>query len=362
MRISELRSHVRGELVEFAWDQWAQMGVLSTARLSDRWAADPEALLLLSLEVARSDARLFDEIMDWLVINERLVSIQRLRNLCRDDTDRALVEASLAWAAQSRQRPQPPSKRGSSLTAPEPLFRGLSTRLNLADETFRAYGWLKPRTERSGKSRPPNVLAPINLAFRLRQILGVGARAEVVRFLLTSGGARANVQLVTESAFYAKRNVQEAVTALQVAGVLEGVVVGNEQRFTLDRERWGALLGLAPDDLPTYRAWPQLFCALRRLVRWLEDEANEAVTDYMLASDARQLAAEITPELRYAAARIPEPSHTGADYWQDFVALVSAALACLEGAPGPRGRDRAMTIRTPDPNPLDPLQPPGSVP
>ena len=171
------------------------------------------------------------------------------------------------------------------------MFRGLSTRLNLADETFRAYGWLKPPTERSGKSRPPNVLAPINLAFRLRQILGVGARAEVVRFLLTSGAARANVQLVTESAFYAKRNVQEALTALHVAGVLEGVVVGNEQRYTLDRERWGALLGLTPDDLPTYRAWPQLFRALRRLVRWLEDEANEAATEYMLASDARQLAA-----------------------------------------------------------------------
>lgn len=64
------------------------MGVFATARRADRWAADPEALLLFTLEVARADARLFDEVLDWLALNERLVSVQRLRNLYRDDTDR----------------------------------------------------------------------------------------------------------------------------------------------------------------------------------------------------------------------------------------------------------------------------------
>lgn len=75
MRISELRTQIRGQLVDFAWDQWTQMGVSGTPRRADRWAADPEALLLFTLEVARADARLFDEVLDWLALNERLMSV-----------------------------------------------------------------------------------------------------------------------------------------------------------------------------------------------------------------------------------------------------------------------------------------------
>jgi hypothetical protein len=299
-------------------------------------AADPEALLLFTFEVARADARLFDEVLDWLVVNERLVSVQRLRNLCRDETDRALVDASLAWAAQWRPRARLASKdqrSGSSHANAEPLFRGLPARVRRADETFRAHGWLKPPTERSGKSQPPNVLAPINFAFRLRQLLGLGARAEVVRFLLTVDAPRVTAQVIAESAGYAKRNVQEALTALHSADVIDAVAVGNEQRYSVDRERWAALLGLGPDELPRHRDWPQLFDALRRLLRWLEDEDHESRSDYMLASEARHLVEQIAPELHYAGVRTDAAGHPGAGYWQDFVALVNAAVRALTGAP-----------------------------
>ncbi len=332
MPISELRSQVRAELVEFAWDQWAQMGVLAAEPRSDEWAADPEALLLFTFEAARADARLFDEVLDWLVVNGRLVSIQRLRNLCRDEADRALVEASLAWASQWHPRAQGASGvrgRGSSSSDAVQLFRDLKARAGQVDQTFRAHGWLKPPTERSGKSQPPNVLTRINFAFRLRQILGVGARAEVVRFLLTEDAPRATVQVIAESAGFAKRNIQESLTALHTAGVVDAIPVANEQQYSIDRGRWVTLLGLAPDHLPTHVAWPQFFHALRRLVRWLEEEANADLSEYMLASDARTLAEEITPELRYAGVRIDEPQRTGADYWQDFIALVDNAVNAL---------------------------------
>ena len=199
-----------------------------------------------------------------------------------------------------------------------------------ADKTFRAYGWLKPPTERSGKSQPPNLLAPVNIAFRLRQILGIGARAEVARFLLTVYAPSVTAQIVSASAAYAKRNVHEALTALRSAGVIDAVTVGNEQRYGIDRERWATLLGLTRDGLPSGRDWPQLFHALRLLVRWLEDEQHNNLSDYMLASEARTLADEIVPELRYAGVRVPVGGHSGAEYWQDFVELTGAALTALE--------------------------------
>lgn len=330
MRRSDLRARVGSELVEFAWDQWAQMGVSGAAARTDRWAADPEALLLFTFEVARADARLFDEVLDWLVLNERLVSVQRLRNLCRDDDDRVLVEAALAWSGQWRRpRPARPAANRSGSARVAPLFRNVSADSRRADETFRAYGWLKPPTERSGKSRSPNTLAPINFAFRMRQLLGVGARAEVVRFVLTVNAPSVNAQVISASAAYAKRNVHEALTTLHLADVIDAVTVGNEQRYSIDRARWAALLGLTVDGLPSERAWPQLFHALRVLVRWLEDGRHEKLSGYMLASEARSLADQIVPELRSAGVRVPLDGHPGAQYSQDFVELTSAAVATL---------------------------------
>lgn len=332
MQISELRSRVRAELLQFTWDQWAQMGVSAHPRREDRWAADPEALLLFTFEIGRTDARLFDEVLDWLVVNERLVSVQRLRNLCRDDADRALVEAALAWMARWRHRSRLTTETGMPLkpaAVDEPIFRGSRLRVSRPDQAFRAHGWLKPQMEPSGKSQPPNLLAPINFAFRMRQILGLGARAEAVRVLLTIDAPRVNAQAIAQSAGYAKRNVQEALTALRSADVLESLTVGNEQQFTISRQLWAGLLQLSIDDLPEHRDWPQLFHALRVLVRWLEDEGHDELSEYMLSSEARVLVDSIAPELRYAGVRVSETEHPGTEYWSDFLELVDAAVDAL---------------------------------
>jgi hypothetical protein len=329
MQISELKTEVRNRLVDFAWEQWSQMGVSGAYRRADRSAADPEALLLFTLEVARADARLFDEVLDWLAANERLVSVQRLRNLCRDDTDRSLAEAALAWATQSKRKQQP---NPSPARHPQPaaLFRQIPADPLRADQTFQSHGWLRSPAHRTGKSQPPNLFAPINFAFRLRAVLGIGARAEVARFLLTVPAPTATAQVITESAGYAKRNVHDALTLFTSAGVIRAVTVGNEQRYNIDRQDWAAFLGLEVDDLPSERSWPRLLYALRRLLRWLEQEDQESRTPYMRASQARTLAAEILPDLRYAGVRVPLGGRTGADYWEEFVALVGAALAAID--------------------------------
>lgn len=55
---------------------------------------------------------------------------------------------------------------------------------------------MKPKSEPSGKSQAPQVLLPINFAFRLRLLLGIGARAEAMRVLLTIDAPRANIQVI----------------------------------------------------------------------------------------------------------------------------------------------------------------------
>ena len=130
MSLSELRDEFRGRLADFLWDQWGQMGVSANSREQrDAWAVDPEALLLLTFEVGREESRLFEEVGDWMLVNERLVSVQRLRNLAVDEDDRALVDAVLGWLGENRRR----ARLGARL-------RRARTRAHRFDHARKAYG------------------------------------------------------------------------------------------------------------------------------------------------------------------------------------------------------------------------------
>lgn len=295
MSISTLRDEFRGLLVDFAWGQWGQMGVAAQSDRRDAWAADPEALLLLSFEVGRDEPRLVEEVLDWLAVNERLISVQRLRNLAADDDDRALVEAALGWLGQSRSRPRLATRRKAE-GEPQPFFRGSRLRAKEPDPAFLAQGFLKPAAERSGKSQPPDLNLPINFAFRLRLLLGIGVRAEVARALLTVDAGRINAQALAAYTSYTKRNVQEAVASFAAGGLVTSWFIGNEYQYEVSRDRWAEFLGL--ETLPRHEAWPELFHAWRLTLRWLIDIADEDLSDYMLLSRARTLLEEIGPDLR----------------------------------------------------------------
>lgn len=308
------------------------MGVLARAERRDPWAIDPEALLLFSLEVGRDDPRLFDEVLDWVVVNERLVSVRRLRNLARDDADRALVGALLTWLVRWRPRARLAAKGGAGETGagePQPLFRSTSTPIREPDEAFLAHGLLKARVEPRGYSQLPDTSLPVNFAFLMRNLLGVGARAEVTRVLLGVDAPRVSVQFLAESAGYAKRNVQEALTSLVAADVVDVVTLGNERLFSAPRERWAALLEMPSSELPSHRNWPAVLLALRRLSRWLADPRTEELSDYMRASAARQLVDEIGPWLRFAGVPVVDGGASGAGYWDDFVITVQGALDAI---------------------------------
>jgi hypothetical protein len=318
MQISDLRDDLQRRLAAFLWDQWAQMGILAGSAEEDNWAADPEALLLLSFEVGREEPRLFEEVLDWLAVNERLISVQRLRNLVRDEADRALVEAVLGWLGQRRRRARLEPKAGpaENIERPQALFRSSKLPVVEADPAFLAQGLMKPRSETSGSSRPPDLRKPINFAFRLRALLGIGVRAEVIRVLLTTEAPRVNAQVVAASTAYAKRNVQEALNSLRTAGALGSSELGNERRFDAPHERWARFLEL--DKLPRHEDWPQLFAAYRLILRWLADPANQDLSPYMLNSQARTMVEGVVADLQFAGVPIDAAGSNSASYLQEF--------------------------------------------
>jgi len=326
MSVHELRDELQRGLSSFLWEQWAQMGLLTASARNDRWAADPEALLLLSFEVGREDPRLFEEVLDWMLVNERLLSTQRLRNLARDDADRALAGAAIGWLREWRPKvraPEPGRPRAGESV--EPLFLGARTSVERPDPAFLEHKLLKSWREPERRSAQPDPAAPINLALRLRSLLGVGVRAEVVRVLLGVEAPWMSVQALAASTAYAKRNVQEAAASLRVAGVASSSTIGNEQRFELPRQRWLDLLEM--ERAPSHVDWPQLFHALRVLLRWLREHDREGLSDYMLASEARRVLEAVAEDLRFAGVPVDVGGPGGAEYWPHFAAVVRAAAS-----------------------------------
>jgi hypothetical protein len=292
---------------------------------------DPEALLLFTFEVGRSDPRLLDEALDWLLANQRLISIQRLRNFAIDDEDRELVEAAVAWVELRQPKTGRSSLRPRSSGREEQrLFRTLAQEIIDPDPAFLSVGFLKPNTEPSRKSVSPDPTQPINFAFRTRLLFGVGSRAEVIRYLLTVPAPDASTSMVAEAAGYARRNIRDTLAALVGSRLVASYEHGNENRFYINRFLWSQLFEFKPDTWPTYREWPRLMLALRRVARWCERADLGQLSDYMLGSEARILARAIQDDIAMSGMRVTLPAElAGEGYWPAFTGAMTAALSSL---------------------------------
>jgi len=317
-------------VVAFLWDQWTQLGLAGVSTRRDKWAIDPEALLLLGMRTAGADPRLLGETLDWLRCNGRLVSAKRLRNLALDDESRRRVDAALAWAGMHEPALQLWA-RGIPGPAPRQEFIPLADlAVREPDPAFAAFGLLWQKTEPSRKSAAAGVLRPAALAFRLRLLFGVGARAEVVRYLLTTDRPESSVAEVARAAGFGKRNVADALGALSSSGVIGRLSRGNEHRFAIDAGRWSGLLQVAAGDLPRAVDWVGLLPAVWRITAWFEEDAASGRSPYLRASAARLLMSEIGPALAAAGIAVPDGRDAhGEAYWPVFEKVVDAVSAFL---------------------------------
>jgi hypothetical protein len=330
--ILELREKVRHGFLEFAWRQWAQVGVSANIAKSDRWVIDPEALIIFTVEIARSDPRLFDEMLDWLAENRRLLTMQRLRNLnARLPVDARLVDAVAAWAEGARPSRRAPRHDTDQLPGRRLVFSpDVIGFMGDSDPVFAEYGYIRPAVIRSGKSREPDIKLPANFAFQLRHLFGPGSRSEVTRILLTSADGALDAARIADQAGFAKRNVGETLSGLVASRVAKARWSGNERVFIAYRDKWANLLEVGPSAkfMPACVDWVNLFAASLQIISWLDEEARAMDSDYLTSSRARELMERVTPCLEAAGLDVSprQPVH-GAAYLSVFTDNVEAILA-----------------------------------
>ncbi|MGH2766944.1 MAG: hypothetical protein ACRDKA_13705 [Actinomycetota bacterium] len=292
---------------------------------------DPEALVLFTIEIGRNDPRLFDELMDWITLNGRYLSLQRIHNLTPNAPERkALVSAVVAWCAEHnpslRWRAR---RRRSSRIEDVPVFSPrVLDYVGDPDPMFRQFGFLRPRAQRSGKSREPALADPVSFSLRMRAFFGPGTKPEILRFLLTSEELAAPVARIGQAIGYSKRNVNDALVSLADAGVVNARWRGNERVFNLSPGEWLNLLEI--ESPPRWVEWIPLLRALTVLAEWLAEPADAEESHYMRASRARGLVERIGGDLTSAGLELPDArDYPGPAYWEAFQVILGKVLVFL---------------------------------
>ena len=318
------------------------MGVAGGARSEDEWVIDPEALLLFSIEISRYEPRLFDEILDWLVVNGRWIDIQRLRGIVKskDEKTQRLMSAVAYFLSQEaksyRRKWQALAglKASDSRVKEEMLFTTregeLFPRPGEISEPFNKYGFLRENFSLRKMSRPVSVAARNNMRFLLRALFGIGSRSECILYLLThEAGHPAEV---ADAIGISVRAVQDALIELSDSGLVMTRIKGKRKiEYWLSQKKWGEfLLGADSDEqkLPVWLDWISLFSALNK-VRDILNEVEQVVSDYLRSSKLREAMETISLEFSKSGLDLPAVPGEGISpdmYEEEFQKFIAKVL------------------------------------
>lgn len=280
--------------VEVAWAQWSALTAAAVPAEQPRvWSIiDPEALILISLAVRDRERRLNDLLAGWARIGSSLLSIQRLKSLAREYPEAVSdqVPEFARWAADAGDR------RWRSYATDQEDLPGT-----------------QPREKELG---PLRLVEGPALMLRLRAGIGVGAKADLLTFLLGMGGAAADLKTIALATAYSDRAMRTAADEMALARFIHEIE-GQPTAFRADPAAWGAVLEIyrpygrsaARPAVPSWRFWSVAFAFLTAVVAWEQEARQEGWSSYVASSRARDLMEAHRRRLRYldvSAARVPD--------------------------------------------------------
>jgi hypothetical protein len=312
--LKEFRTDLSQTVLNHLWSAWSQVGVMGGSLPSQPCIVDPEPALLLTWGCARQDARVFDEVLDWLVQNGRWINVLRLENLLEEDQvcPKHLVGAVAAYMAQRDKTPKWRNLARKCLpvsgAASEPLFQRLGKPLKPVEgeteETFASYGWQRSSVCLRGQSQKLPAWKPASLALKCRAFFGVSIRADVYAYLVARGPGTASG--LARELGYSQRRVQETLTEMQLAGQFQTRCDGNRKEFSIDSGKgWQLLFEAAPERAAwfNWRAYGRAISLIWRTAFALKEEG---LTDYLFESEMTKALLAAQPDFTAAGLALSE--------------------------------------------------------
>jgi DNA-binding transcriptional ArsR family regulator len=284
--LSELSDTIAGSALDLVRSLWAELGVGDASRGHELQALDLEPLIIFTAFCAAADAQLRNRTIDWCVANSRHVSGLRLHRFMRraDPSTRRAVERYVATIVSATRKAS--------------------------------------RVGRAGPLEGPDLRRPSLIQLRLRALVGVSARAEILRLLLADPERPRTASSLVEPTGYGRGGLAPALEMLTQAGITGVERAGNRTVYRLNRpaELVEVLNGLPPD----FPDWWAIFRVTEGLIRYVKGADDEPARR---AASAVRLLSDLHDELQHWPAggrppRIAGPSSLAAfDQWaRDFVA------------------------------------------
>ncbi|HPG40237.1 MAG TPA: hypothetical protein PLP19_14695 [bacterium] len=327
-------------MLTFLWRQWSTLGAPGYSDGDDPRIIDPEALLLFSLTVSRYDARLFDEIMDWLARHGDYINIQHLKRMQAEEFFSAQQLLSAVAAVMAEQGKASKWGRLAAvapvLEKPENLFYsqdGLPiAHFGATDPVFAKYGFLRPPWRARDHTLAVQIMKHSGLLFRLRALFGNNARADIILYLLTH--KTGHPRRIARECYYFQKTVQDALVEMAASGIVRVQSRGKEKHYQLAREDWFQLLQIT-EPAPIWLNWPLLFSALEKIWAKLSDQEFVNLDELLQSSELRQLMKIIRPKIELSGLGLllaDDSIYLGKDYLKVFVQDISDLIEKLVNA------------------------------
>jgi hypothetical protein len=295
MQLSEFKEEFLELILQFLWRQWSSLGVAGHAESKNNWVIDPEALLLFSLSMTRYDQRLFDEILDWLTVNEKFINVQRLRTLHKKEGFETGNILHAVAAELNKVNTTPKWKKLAEVKLdqkdPKPLFYLKGGQplpvLGVRDQSFESYGLLRNPVQHRQMSKEFIVGKAPALLLQLRSLFGVTARSEVMLHLLLHD--KSTAAEITDQTYYSGKSIKDALFEMRHSGLLTYPDARRSRWYRLDSEPWLQILLKDKTETPIYICWPPLFRALEMIFTLLNSDELQNSSLTAQAAELRHL-------------------------------------------------------------------------
>ncbi len=250
-------------VLEAVWIQWRSIGTLIESERVSRSLVDPEALLLMSLNLGHHEKRLWDIMDSWAMNGSQLFSIQRLKNLQKAFPDKTQdLLAEFAWKAKVKGKDQ----RWRSLMGES------STIQSRSQELWKAY----PVSWRSSA-----------IILRLRLGFGISIVPDLLAILISQRGDWINPRSIAKAINYSVYSIRRSADNMADARLIESTRKKPVQ-YRTEPEIWSNLLGI-DESMPSWQFWYQIYSFVSSLIVSTESGEWDDLSSYMLSSRLRDL-------------------------------------------------------------------------
>ena len=292
MYLQKLSTKWNKNINEFLWNEWSSIGVPGNVRENSNTIVDVEALFVFSLHQARFDVRLFDEIFDWVIKNDRWLSFQRIKTYARQyegDEIKRILQAfsrSVYSATGNIRWKMFLNLADTNDNIPCPFFLNTDTsELPIPgsyDENFKSSGWLRSHINIRNKSSDIPFESEKNLLFKLRTLFGITPRSEILAYLICK--ERVSASEIINSTGYSKPSVYDTLADLTTGKFINQYNKNGSMKYFVDLNRWKKFLSI-DNPLPVWIDWQRVFVPLYKFSLFLIENTNSNISEYILKSN-----------------------------------------------------------------------------